>query len=311
MSTFLRHAAVFFGILFVLLVLPGLLLRLGADFSIPGDNTMLLLGHSHPECAIDDQLVPGLFHAAQAGESYFYTYQKARLLLHNNPQIQTVLIEFTNNQIHPVMEGWIWGDVYMGNRFPLLALWMPWEDIRFLYQHNPGGLSGSIPLVFQQQVKFIAGGMKYRSKAGGFLGQNWSRVDSLAAAQPVDAPPLDSLARHNLAYLEKLVAFCREEGKQVVLIRSPQHPALEVTKYEDLYQAERRNRFADIPYLDFDHFPLPDSLYADLEHLNSAGAQVFSAWFQLQLEEGMLERGTASLPHQGEAETIQLANPQL
>ena len=91
------------------------------------------------------------------------------------------------------------------------------------------------------------------------------------------------------------------------LIRSPQHPALEVTKYEDLYQAERRKRFADIPYLDFDGFSLPDSLYADLEHLNEAGAQVFSSWLQSQLEQGMLEHGKFTLPGQEQPDTARQA----
>lgn len=48
--------------------------------------------------------------------------------------------------------------------------------------------------------------------------------------------------------------------------------------------------FPSIEYLDFSKFPLDNSEFGDLEHLNYKGAKVFSNWFAQLLNKGILEK---------------------
>ena len=69
---------------------------------------ILVMGNSHPECAINDSLLPIKFvNIAQSGEPLIYTCIKARTILkltHND----TVIIEFTNNSLQTI--NWVLDD---------------------------------------------------------------------------------------------------------------------------------------------------------------------------------------------------------
>ena len=50
-----------------------------ANFKIGTTSKYLILGHSHPQTAFNDSLIPDFLNKAQSGEAYFYTYLKAKL----------------------------------------------------------------------------------------------------------------------------------------------------------------------------------------------------------------------------------------
>jgi hypothetical protein len=60
---------------------------------------------------------------------------------------------------------------------------------------------------------------------------------------------------------------------------------------EKQYKSILRNRFSGIPFLDFSSFPLLNSEFGDLEHLNFKGAKKFSLWFNEIMQVGLLSKG--------------------
>ena len=104
-------------VFFFLFILIGLFLlnRHFANFKIKESSRILIVGHSHSECAYNDSLINNVVNFSQSGESYFYTYFKTKKFIEQNPNIQTVLIEFSNNQIAFSMNNWIWAEKYMSS----------------------------------------------------------------------------------------------------------------------------------------------------------------------------------------------------
>jgi hypothetical protein len=60
--------------------------------------------------------------------------------------------------------------------------------------------------------------------------------------------------------------------------------------YEERYQQIVLNKFSDVEFLDFSKYPLTNSEFGDLDHLNHKGAKKFSYWFNTMLSDGLLEK---------------------
>ncbi|NBV14651.1 MAG: hypothetical protein EBS07_11370, partial [Sphingobacteriia bacterium] len=107
-----------FGLLLILEISTQEIINAKIEVKIKSNPQILLVGHSHPECAFNDSLINNFKNLAESGESYFYTYFKLQEVLAQNPSINTVFIEYTNNQIIAEMNNWIWDDFHMSYRYP-------------------------------------------------------------------------------------------------------------------------------------------------------------------------------------------------
>ncbi len=98
------------------------------------------------------------------------------------------------------------------------------------------------------------------------------------------------ISYYNLKYLTKIITLCKNNNIRVILIRSPQHKKYSGYSNEIKYQEIRKQYFPSIEYIDFSKFPLKNSEFGDLEHLNYKGAAKFSNWFNELLRMNFLEK---------------------
>src|SRR5690554_8088243 len=103
MSVFFKRIFYFAVLILGLIVLINASLsfieRKYSDFKLDEHPKYIVVGHSHPECAFNDSLIPELKNISHSGESYFYSYFKTKQVVQQNTSIEVVFIEFTNNQI--------------------------------------------------------------------------------------------------------------------------------------------------------------------------------------------------------------------
>ncbi len=263
------------------------LVRKRSHWRLEPQAQWVILGHSHAECGFMDTLDPKLVNLAQSGESYFYTWQKLKVLLTHNPHITDIFLEFTNNQIDPEMDAWIWSDKYIQYRYPLYAPYINASDALYLARHNMSGyLVAFTSAIKENALTILNGGVQDWERYGGFLGLDKVLTeDGGARFDAVGLPDEEDRVRYsdaNLRYLERIVSECDKAQIRLHLLRSPQHPRYALTN-EAAYQSIREQRFPDVPYLDYGQFPLADTLYADVEHLNQAGARVYTRQFLADL----------------------------
>ena len=50
----------------------------------------------------------------------------------------------------------------------------------------------------------------------------------------------------------------------------------------------KNEKFNDVTFLDFNDFPLSNREFGDFTHVNYRGAKIFSLWFDVLLEKGLL-----------------------
>jgi hypothetical protein len=284
---------VLFTLIFALVESSEFIVNKNSVFKLNTDTRYLVLGHSHPECAFNDSLIDNFKNLSQSGESYYYTYFKTKKIIQQNPSIETVFIEFTNNQINESMNDWIWKEKSMSYRYPKYSPFMNLSDKGILAKNNLSGYFNSTSLSFKYNFGRIRNrNFDYSKSVGGYLSLKRDKTDYLVNNMKKNNPKSEKLgiSEYNIKYLTKIIDLCEEHGKKVILIRSPQHSIYSGYSNERLYQKVRNNHFSSIEYLDFSKFPLSNSEFGDLEHLNHKGAKVFSIWFAQLLNMNILEK---------------------
>jgi len=267
--------------------LSNYLIEKRARFAVDKTKSLIILGHSHPEMAYNDSLIPSAKNVASAAEAYFYSYHKLKKILPQNSQIKTVLIECTNNQFIASTNDWIWGDK-MPFRVPKYNPFLDWEEKSMLFQKNPipfiNANRSSMKANFE---RIIALNLDYTSDMGGYGSNNHVLTDSVSGdlLVPVD----EERSELNMRYLRKMIDYCKKRGVEVYLVRSPT-----LGEYYKIYpnqdfQDALNTYFNDVPFLDFSGYKLHYSDFIDYEHMNRKGARRYSLWFNNLLASGLLQ----------------------
>lgn len=295
MKHFLQRIAaislVFFIILMIVIVGFNMIIRQKANFKINREDTVVVFGHSHVECAYNDSLISNFKNLGASGESYFYTLPKVKNILKQNRQIKFVLIEFTNNQITESMDRWIWGNVQMADKYSIYSPFLTKEDNQFLATKNISGFIGSLSAALKKTTFYITtNDYSYSNRIGGYLYLHQSKLDSFLTIHKMSSNivPNTSLSVKNIECLREIIWYCQKDNRQIALIRTPQHKIYPDNKNEAVFQSVRNKYFDTIPFLDFVEFSLDNDEFADWDHLNYKGACKYSLWFDHLLKEGLL-----------------------
>ncbi|WP_179354591.1 hypothetical protein [Winogradskyella vidalii] len=299
MRLFIKRIALiicfFIGLIALLIIGTSLLERKYTNFKLPKDVKHIVIGHSHSECAYNDSLIPNFKNLSQSGDSYLYSYIKTKEFIKQNPSIETVFVEFTNNQIVKDINQWIWSDKYLAYKYPLYASFTDFNDNLLLLKHNPLAYTNALALSLNtKSTRVFKKNSAYLNQLGGYLYLERNKTDSILNSQNsikdnVLVEKIE-LSETNLSYLDALIKFCKENDKRVILIRSPLHKKYNEYHNEAIYKKLLTMRYANIEYIDFSKFPLNNSEFGDLQHLNHKGAKVFSEWFATTLEDGLLDK---------------------
>lgn len=295
MKIFFKKVAVFHGLVLITILLivfiPIFVIKKNSTFKLKENKTIALFGHSHPECAFNDSIISDIRNLANAAESYFYTFQKIKKIIPENPQIKTVFIEFTNNQIDKKAEQWIWGYDKMSNAFPTYSPFINTEDFNLLFKNNFKDLVTCISISSKKNLIRI-------------INSNYTFVENMGFRPRIDRDELENdrnknlhnksldnfdISEVNLQYLRKIIDYCRSQKIEIYLIRTPTHKDYKYVKNEKKFQEIRNKDFSDVEFLDFIYFITSDEHFSDLDHLNYKGAEVFSEKISKLLDEGLLD----------------------
>lgn len=269
-----------------------------SSFKTVETKTMVVIGDSHSECAFNDSIINGLVNFSQAGESYFYSYFKIKKIIDQNPNLKTLLIEISNNQIKKDTDRRIWGDKYLPFKLPVYGVFMDVKSINLLMENNSEGFRSSIFPLIKNNTKMLFRGLDYSGEIGGYHYLKTTLNDSIAEYDAFEDDIInvkDSSSATNISeifelkYLREIIKYGESKGLRVFLIRSPLNEKYEGFENEIDFKDKLTSEFPDIELLDFAYFPLSNEQFADLSHLNYKGAKLFSTWFNRLVHDGLLE----------------------
>lgn len=288
MQQFIKRVFIFifivFAIVFVDLGLQNYLLFKDEDLKLPKDYNTLILGHSHSAFAYNDKYIKNTINLSELGEAYMYTYFKSKKIIESNPQIKRVYIEFTNNQIYKKdMNEWMWGNTQLQYRIKRYGVILDQEALQLLYDKNTTGLITA----FSKSLFDNLGRFFYDNKdivLHGGMGRYTSSNKILKVTPPnKKRKPLKDISEYNIVYLQKIIEYCQDRNIQVCLVRSPMHTKFNTLFSEHKFKTILQTQFKNVAWLDYKDFPIPDKGFQDAEHLNSYGAQIYSHYFNNQI----------------------------
>jgi len=282
------------ALIILLFVLTNYLVRQKSSYMLPSNIDKIVVGHSHSECSFNDRLIQNTTNLSSSGESYMYTYFKIAELLKENQNIKTVFVEFANNQINENKNDWLWGNEFMPYKYPLFGPFMDVEANYILFRHNLSGYLRSVGLLIRRNLHnlIVELDFDYTKKIGGHLRLEREEIDAaLSGAKKIEEVNCSNYKKseYNIRYLRKIIDLAESNNTKIYLVRSPLHPRYEELKNEPCFQATLRE-LPMIEFLDFKDFPLTNSEFGDLEHLNYRGAEKFSLFFDELLKNGLLNK---------------------
>lgn len=286
-----------FSILVIILIgslffFPKKIVERKTNFRISKNIDKIVIGHSQPECAYNDSLINNFKNFSASGEAYFYNYYKLIPLISNNENIKTVFIEFTNNQIAQPVNEFIWGDKYMPYKYALFASYIHIDGVKLLLDKNSSGLiNGSFKFILNNLKIIIKNNYSFTFNRGGYSYLIREKVAEELLKQKEDKiiPKDIIISEYNLFYLNKIISFCKKKNIQIYLVRSPMHKSAVGFKNENKFKEILNSRYNTVEFLDFKDFPIENSNFGDLTHLNYKGAKKFSLWFNKLINNDFLK----------------------
>jgi hypothetical protein len=301
MTRFLTRTFLFlfgsFTVIFATIFLVNKAVGKANYFKIDPSATSIIMGPSFPEYAFNDSLIDHFENFAQGGEAYFYTYYKLKKIIANNPGVQNLFIEYSNNMLDKEMDDWLWGDEFIAYRYPKYGSVIDLRGLALLCSRNTAAVVNAASLLLKFNVDFLVTNKQNYIKAadwGGYRRLGASQIDSLEKAAGKKASPQkpghNQVSATNIRYLEKIIQYCKEQHIHVYFMRSPLHKEFPDAASEAEYRTILLNRFPGIELLDFRNFPLANSDFKDFAHLNYKGAAIFSIFFNELIKDGLLHK---------------------
>lgn len=297
-SRFLFFCILCLTITLSLLFYTSHLIKNGDNFKIDQSTNKAFFGHSHSNNAFNDSLIQNSINLSEPTEGYLYTYFKLKTILENNEQIDSVFLEFTNNQVIHYSYEHIWGE-YMPHLIPKHFSFISNRDRLKLLAKNPSTFISSIPHIIKNNLSFLL------SDSNNYIDYNWSEDEipnkSLFQEEKQESGLLASETgilkndylpgTTNLWYLSKIVKLCKDENIQLIFVRSPIYKP-ETNYSNDLLFSIYNHEFNDVVFLDFMTYPLEKKHFYDNTHLNLGGSIIFSEKFKNLLSKGVVNSKT-------------------
>lgn len=230
------------------------------------ENTIIVLGNSHTECAVNDNIFPNRFkNLSTSGEPLFYTSLKAKRIF-KSVNVDTVIIEFGNNAFNSIH--YVTGDDHFIKNFQQYLSLMTPTELLFLIENNPikffkGFLSTNIISIFRSQK--LGGAYLELRRVNDFNRQTVFEKKTIShRADWVNFKSLLDLIKSN-----RRITF--------IIIRSPVHYS-DNSGFDSEYKygCNLLKSMPNVSFFDFKSLNMPDSFYADDEHLNHFGARYFT-----------------------------------
>lgn len=284
MKKFIKRGVLFLIITGIVSLIVGLLSvfvsKKTFDYKIKEKKNILIVGNSHTECSVNDSIISNSVNLSQSATSYYYSYMKIRVFTKYNPQIDTVIISFSDNDLFSEKEKWFSSSQKINNKMKRHIILFNKDDYLDLFKSNPFEVSFQTFILYSEFYNLHT---QKRDFIGSYNKINVNKIDEAIIEFNLRPPIVDEeIAITELKYLLKIYEFTQKNNIQLILLNTPIHPILEkhfaVIKPRNLQIVSEK--MPNATYFDHTSFVLENSMYTDLSHLNNKGSNKYSEFLK-------------------------------
>ncbi len=248
------------------------------NYKIQNSKNILIVGDSHSECAINDQIFEKAFNFASSGTSQFYNYIKIKNMINYNKQIDTIILGFSYNDILKNRDSWFYGAEKIKFKLREYIFLMSFGDYLEILKANPYDVIINTPsaIIFN-----TIGNLRGQSNYG-----KYRYLNKIIKKNKNEIKPLkflkDNISIYNLFYVKKIYDFCLNNEIELFLLNIPINESKQTIykNYVNKYEYIAKDIFSKATLLNHSNFKLADSCFADTEHLNYKGAEIYSLFLK-------------------------------
>ena len=290
MKTFIYRTTFFLAL--CLLIVAGyhysiyrLFLSNDSFYKINDGASIVVVGDSHSETAINDELTKDLQNYSYKGESIFLIYYKLKKILDVNPQINKVLLSFSYHSLND----------FQDTKLPSLLYEYYWLlDMEGLRSVSPSidNLNMILKDMNGRLYQWLTSNIKrndYHLLTGGYrrldihnLSEESSHERILKHYYEADRVTTQKYSDIQKIYFDKIVSLCVEKNIQLSFINTPLHksyysniPQQYISSYYSLVDDIKNNHPDMITLLEFRDTVTADNLFHDGDHINAQGGKIF------------------------------------
>ncbi|MFR9566906.1 MAG: hypothetical protein SNH13_06595 [Rikenellaceae bacterium] len=283
----IQYAVVAFFVLVLLFVVSKYLIQ-KVPLEIEPQRHIVVIGDSYPEGSVDDSIFTSAINLSRSGRGVPYSYMMLRDVIEQNPHIDTVLQSFHVGYTSRVYDDFIiYNEDYFRIHLPSSILratyydMMPMVDVPNFFYH---ALRAPFSIANLKLILSYFNGKSgdVRSKGyGGFLPLTRDALEESIKRKEYTTPGGADIDTTSLSfeYLNRMSDYLESKGVKLILFNFPKH---KIDRYSDRrgYDSLMAKYIPHIEYFDFSDFPLADSCYSDIGHVNYRGAKIFSEYLQ-------------------------------
>ncbi|MBC6997992.1 hypothetical protein [Cytophaga sp. FL35] len=246
------------------------------DYTIENSKNILILGNSHPECALNDSIITNAKNLAQSGASYFYDYVKLKTVIEKNPQIDTLIIGYAYDDLMKEMDTWTTSKEKINTQIKYYFFLLDFEDYWNLFKANPIATLTSTPQTIFHNIQMITKGYKF---LGGYKALKDDKLkEATNRMTPLEQNKEHHSSKYQTLYLQKIYDFCEMNNIEMILLATPVHPKLYKNNIplKKGYEEFKEKKLPNATLIDHSAFKIPDSGFRDLSHLHYSGAIRYS-----------------------------------
>ena len=315
MRTFLKNTLLFclIGISLALIIIANFLFIYHLclkSFCLNNSITTVVVGDSHAQSAINDNLFENIVNLSQNSECYFYTYNKLKGIIQRNQRIRTVIVGCTYHSFSSYNDEYLFDRDATKYTFPQYFLALDDESKRFLINNNPAGVMRSFSGIMKNALSalfkydsskilfngtgkdvlrylFHSNKNLYLSFWGGFYDSEKSNISDSTIAAAINRHYFENgstfqpYSHLQVYYLNKIVSYCIAKNITVFILTTPvtekyysKIPAQFISHYYAVLDNLKNGN--SVIALDYHDYRLPDECFGDGDHLNKKGADNFT-----------------------------------
>lgn len=237
------------------------------SWKLPKSTHVLFMGASHIEKGINDSIYNGSINLAKGSERYLFTYLKLKHIVKNNPQIDTLFLQFAPTDIWKNTDSKYYSANEMSYFLPLYFPYFSNEEWS-VYEGMKTSKVGT--LLLQKTLK----NLPYNIHSFGEFSPSEKIFDS---NHDIYKMPIYQEKGHsiNYKYLKKIISLSNEKNIKLLFLYMPMYKPQDFYDQDYFYKIYSK-QFSNIKLLDYSKWHCPDNFRADEHHLNIAGAKEFT-----------------------------------
>ena len=282
MKLFLLSIGKFFIAFASLILIQFLLFKViltnNVDLKIDQIKTVLILGDSQTETALNDSIIENSINLSKAGDPLYFNYVKLKKIIEKNKQLETVILGFTSSNLDS--KGFYEVPKFKSKYITYFYL-IDFEDYTDIIENNQEGL-----------IRGMTGLGRYFIKTRKLLNENEINRLGIGAFRPI-SPEISNLeydikneviifgSSHDslsIKYFLKIAALCKTNNLSLIALNAPVHKSLSIRQKvrNEEYLKFMKQFDTNIQFWNYEDFSLENRYFFDENHLNLKGAEIFS-----------------------------------